>query len=124
MTSSDTSPAIEMTKAMTMANRGRSTKIAESIGLASVKCGRYRCRPYRHSGFQRLEALDDHKLVARQALADDYVCAAGTARLDSPDRHLPIFDDEHVNALLIGEQGSLGHHDLLVGLAGLEIDFP
>jgi len=28
-------------KAITMANRGRSTKIADSIGSASVECGRY-----------------------------------------------------------------------------------
>src|SRR6516225_2228834 len=68
MTNSDTSPAIVVIKAMTMANRGRSTKIADSIGSASVKCGRYRCRPYRHSGPQRFEALNDDKLVARQAL--------------------------------------------------------
>src|SRR6516164_2167168 len=124
MTNSDTSPAIVVIKAMTMANRGRSTKIADSIGLASVECGRYRCSLYRHSGSQRLETLDDHQLVTRQTLGDDYICAAGAACLDSPDRHLPIFDDEHVNALLIREQRSLGHHDLLLGLAGLEIDLP
>src|SRR6516165_11363673 len=120
MTSSDTSPAIEMTKAMTMANRGRSTKIADNIGLAAVECGRYRCSPDGHSGSQRFEALDNDRLAARQALGDDYVFAAGAARLDSPDRHLPIFDDKHVYALLIGEQGGLGQHDLLLGLAGLE----
>src|SRR6516164_8106405 len=124
MTSSDTSPAIEMTKAMTMANRGRSTKIADSIGSASAECGRYRCSPYRRSRSQRFEALDDDKLVARQALGDDDICAASAACLDTPDRHLPVFDDKHVNALLIGEQGSLGHDDLLLGFAGLEIDFP
>jgi hypothetical protein len=71
MTSSDTSPAIEMTRAMTIANRGRSTKIAES--------------------------------VARQSFGDDYVFAAGSAGFDMPDRHLPVFDDKHVHALLIGE---------------------
>src|SRR6516165_7804866 len=120
MTSSDTSPAIVVIKAMTMANRGRSTKIADSIDLASVECGGYRCGPDRHSGFQRFETLDHDELVARQALGDDYVFAAGAARLDTPDRHLSIFDDEHVYALLIGEQGGLGQHDLLLGLAGLE----
>src|SRR6516225_5982480 len=124
MTSSDTSPAIVVIKAMTMANRGRSTKIADSIGSASAECGSYRRRPYCHAGPQRFQALDDDKLVARQALADDYIFAAGTARLDTPDRHLPILDDKYVNALLIGQQGSLRHDDLLLWLTGLEIDLP
>src|SRR6516164_2702868 len=74
MTNSDTSPAIVVIKAMTMANRGRSTKIADSIGSASVECGRNRRRPNRHSGSQRFEALNNDKLVARQALGDDDIC--------------------------------------------------
>src|SRR6516164_9912331 len=73
MTNSDTSPAIEMTRAMTIANRGRSTKIADSIDLAPADCGRYWCSPHRHSGSQRLETLDNDKLVARQAFGDDYI---------------------------------------------------
>src|SRR6516164_3613595 len=64
MTNSDTSPAIVVIKAITMANRGRSTKIADSIGLASTECGRYWCSPDRHSGPQRFEALDDDQFVA------------------------------------------------------------
>src|SRR6516225_9526828 len=124
MTSRDTSPAIVMTRAMTIANRGRSTKIADSIGSATVECGSYRCRSDCYSRPQRFEALDDDELVARQALRDDDIFAAGAAGLDTPDRHLPIFDDKHVNALLIGQQGSLRHHNLLLGLAGLESDLP
>src|SRR6516164_10655580 len=124
MTNSDTSPAIVVIKAMTMANRGRSTKIADSIGSASAERGGYRCSAYRHSGPQRFEALDNDKLVAQQAFGDDYIFTAGPARLDTTDRHLPVFDNKHVHALLIGEQGSLGHHDLLLWLPCLEIDLP
>src|SRR6516164_943592 len=91
ITNSDTKPAIEITKAMTIANRGRSTKIADSIGLVSAEGGRDWRSPHRHPGSQRFETLDHHQLVARQALGDDYVYAVGAARLDSSDRHLPIF---------------------------------
>src|SRR5690349_5903840 len=104
MTSSDTSPAIVVTRAMTIASRGRSTKIAESIGLAAVERGGQRRRLHRRARSQRLRALDDDQFSALQAFGDDDVLAAGAAGLQAPDCRPAVLDDKDVDALLVGDQ--------------------
>src|ERR1051325_4082203 len=122
ITSSDTSPAIVVTSAMTIASRGRSTKMAENIDLALIQARRGRACPYRHAGPQRLDAFDNDLLAAGQTVGDDHPLAVRPARLDPADRDLAVLDNEDVNALLIGDQGSLRHHDLFLRRPGFEID--
>jgi hypothetical protein len=85
--------------AMTMASRGRSTKIADA-----------------------LQALDDDQLAARKPFLDDYAGAALASGLDALDRSLAVLDHEHIDALLIGDQRRLRYDDLFHGRAAFEAD--
>src|SRR3954468_19712142 len=121
ITSSDTSPAIVVISAMTTASRGRSTKMADNIELAPAQACRSRACCYRHSGPQRLNAVDNNLLAAGQTFGDNHSLTVCPARLDPADRDLAVLDDEDVDALLIGDQGGLRHHDLFLRGPGLEI---
>src|SRR5215469_15095658 len=105
--------------AMTIASLGRSTKIAESMGLGPF----YRRRHWR--GLNRLartdalDPFDDDLLAAFETVFDDSVRAALSARLHSSDRDLAVFDDEHIDALLIRNQRGLRDHDFFLRLADL-----
>src|SRR5580765_3050565 len=101
MINSDSRPAIVVTSAMTMASRGRSTKIAENIDLASVQGWRRRAGLYCHPRSQCLKPLDDELLAAGQAPGDDDVGTAGAAGGDPSDGHLAVLDNEDVDTLLI-----------------------
>src|SRR5215213_5189527 len=107
---------------MTIASRGRSTKMAENIDLALIQVGRGRVCLYRHTGPQRLHAFDDDLLAAGQPFGDNHSLPVWPARLDPADRDLAVIDDEDVDALLVGDQGGLRHHDLLLPGPSLEID--
>ena len=72
-------------------------------------------------GRSALQPLDDDLLAARQALVDDHVGPLSPPGLP-PHRGLAVLDDEDIDALLVGDQRRLRHHDLLLRLAGLEID--
>src|SRR5258705_8341050 len=71
ITNSDSRPAIVVTRAMTMASRGLSTKIADSIDSTLFETRRYRVCLHGHSGPDRLQAFDDDLLAARQAFGHD-----------------------------------------------------
>ena len=73
-------------------------------------------------GRTRLQALDDDLLAAGQALLDDDVGAALGAELDALDDRLAVLDDEDIDALLVGDQRRLRHHDLLLRRAALDGD--
>src|SRR5262245_7302148 len=94
ITNSDRNPAIVVTRAMTIASRGRSTKTADSIGLP-LQIGLCRTGLHRHAGAQSLQALDDDLIAGVEALADDDVFAVGAAGLDPPDRDLAVIDHEN-----------------------------
>src|SRR3954447_21997931 len=64
ITNSDTRPAIVVTRAMTIASRGRATKIAENIDLApGQRWGRW-VGFHLHAGPDRLESFDDDLFAA------------------------------------------------------------
>src|SRR4051794_9194443 len=102
ITRSETSPAIVVTSAMTIASRGRSTKIAENIDLALIQIWQCRGCLDRHTGPQRLNAFDNDLLAARQTFGDNDPLAVCPARLDPTDRDLAVLDNKNVDALLIG----------------------
>src|SRR5712691_272204 len=101
-----------VTMAMTIASRGRSTKMAENIGSASGQRCRQRARPHRHAGPDALQSLHDDLLAAGEALLDDDASAAFAAGLDALDGGLAVLDRKHIDATLVGDQGRLGHHHL------------
>src|SRR4051794_16217307 len=107
---------------MTIASRGRSTKMAENIDLALIQVWRSRACLYRHTGPQRLDAFDNDLLAARQTFGDNHPLTVCPARLDPTDRDLAALDDKDVDALLIGNQSGLWHDDLFLRRPGLEID--
>src|SRR5215467_15746337 len=111
-----------VTIAMTMARRGRSTKIAESIGLASFDHRRQRGGPYREARTDALQSLDDDQLAPGQSAFDNYVRATCACRLHAFDGGLAVLDDENVNAFLIGDQGGLGDDDLLLQRTAFKLD--
>ena len=83
-------PAIVVTIAMTIARRGRSTKIAENIASAPVGRRRQRRRLHRHVAAHSLDPLDDHLFAAGQALLHDDAGPARTGGLDPADRRLAV----------------------------------
>src|SRR3954454_5838831 len=115
-------PAIVVITAMTIASRGRSTKIADSMGSAPVDRLRDRAGAHGHPGAQTLQPLDDHELAAREALVDDDARPAFAARLHSPDDSLAVVRDEDIDALLIRDQSRLRNHHLVFGLVALKSD--
>src|SRR4051794_23917939 len=104
MTNSDTRPAIVVTRAMTMANRGRSTKKGDKISLTPVQRPRRRGPLYRHARTQRLKTLDDDVFATRQTLGHDHRVAVWTAGGDAPHRCLAVIDNKDVDPLLVGDQ--------------------
>ena len=114
MVNSASRPAIVVTMAMTMARRGRSTKMAESMAQLRLGDRRQRRGVHRHPGPDVVQALDDDLFAARQPLVDDDVGAAFARRLDALDRRLAVLDHKHIDALLIGEQRCLRNDDLLI----------
>src|SRR3984893_185433 len=119
---SATAPAMVVTMAMTIASRGRSTNMAESIGLAPCQSCRQRVRPYRHAGPDALQSLHDDLLAPGEALIDDDAGPTFTARLDALDRGLSVLDRKNVDAALIGDQGRLGHHHFFFWCAAFKPD--
>src|ERR1700737_175241 len=112
-------PAIVVTIAMTMARRGRSTKIADSMASALIEGALNRCRPYRRTRAHALEPLHDPPLAAREAGIDHDAGAGFATGLDAFDDRLAVLDDENVDAFLIGNQRSLRNHDFFFGGTGL-----
>src|SRR5580693_41890 len=100
MANSASRPAIVVTIAMTIANRGRSTKMAESMTSALVERGPDRGRAHRCARPHALEPLDDDVLAAVEPLIDDDAGAGLAAGLDALDHRFAVFDHEHVDALL------------------------
>src|ERR1700751_3565393 len=82
----ETSPAIVVTSAMTIASRGRSTKIAESIGLSPAHARVIGRSPNRRPGPQALDTLDDDLLAPVESRGHDDVRAAFATGLDATDR--------------------------------------
>src|SRR4051794_28738853 len=122
ITRRETSPAIVVTSAITIASRGRSTKMAENIDLALIQIWHSRVCLDRHTGPQRLNAVDNDLLAARQTFGDNYPLAICSARFDPTDHDLAVLDNKDVDALLIGNQSGLWHDDLFLRCPGLESD--
>src|ERR1700730_2245865 len=103
---SESNPAMVVRIAMTIARRGRSTKMAESIGsVPGKRLGRV--RSHRYSRAQEGQPIDDNKLAAREAFIDHDTGAALNARLDALDDGFAFLDRKHVDAFLIGDERSL-----------------
>ena len=83
-------PAIVVTMAMTIARRGRSTKMADNMAQLLPGAGGSGVCANRHTRAQALESFDDHQLAAGQTLVDDDACAAFACRLDPADRGLAV----------------------------------
>src|SRR6188472_730563 len=115
-------PAIVVTIAMTMARRGRSTKTDESMDSTLLHALRQRPRSYRRAGTDPLQTLHDDRLTSGQARGDHHIGAVLAGRLDAPDRGLAVLHDEHVDALLVGDQRSLWNQDLFIRGIALQID--
>src|SRR6185295_7440046 len=101
MANSDSSPAMVVTMAMTIASRGRSTKMDDSIGSTPVADLGHVRGAHRRAGAQALQALDDDQIARLQPAVDGNVRPDLACRLDPPDRRLAVLDDEHVGALLV-----------------------
>src|SRR5271169_3895248 len=93
--------------AMTMARRGRSTKMADSIRSAPIEDGRHRACLNRHSRTNALEALYDDLLTALQSLLDDDIRPLLAADLDPFHHGFAVLDHKHVDPFLIGDQRRL-----------------
>src|SRR5262249_43392643 len=115
-------PAIVVTIEMTMARRGRSTKMAESIASASADRRLDRVRPHRCARTHTRQPLDDDLLTAGEAGVHHDAGAGLAARLDAPDHRLAVLDHEHVDALLVGNQGGLRDYDFLFRRPGRHAD--
>src|ERR1700687_2936863 len=106
-----------VTTAMTIASRGRSTKMAENIGSAPFE-HRHRTSFDRRSGAHPLQSFDDDLLVPGEAFLDNGIRSALTARLDPFHHRLAVLDHEDIDAFLIRDQGRLrNYHHLLRGAA-------
>src|SRR4051794_15496627 len=115
-------PAIVVITAITIASRGRSTKIADSMGSAPVdRLGNGACA-HGHPCAQTLQPLNDYELAAGEALVDDNARPAFASRLHSPDDSLAVVGDEDIDAFLIRDQSRLRNHDLVFGFVALQSD--
>src|ERR1700726_105305 len=113
-------PAMVVTIAMTIASRGRSTKMAENIGSAPLERRRHRASLDRRSGAHPLQSFDDDLLAPGQAFLDDRIRSALTPRLDPFHDGLAVLDHEDIDAFLIGDQGRLRDDQHLLGGAAFE----
>src|SRR5580692_10139384 len=107
-------PAMVVTMAMTIASRGRSTKMAENIGSAPFE-RRHGARLDRRSRAHPQQSFDDDLLVPGQAFLNHGIRSALTSRLDPFHVGLAVLDHEDIDAFLIGDQGRLRDHDHLLG---------
>src|SRR5215469_13406925 len=114
MINNDKRPAIVVTRAMTIASRGRSTNIADSMALAAIQRRGDRLGLDRRSRSQALDALDDDEFATLETFGDDNVLAARATCLDPADGGFPVFGDENINSLLIADQRGLRNDDLLL----------
>src|SRR6516164_7168517 len=89
---------------MTMASRGRSTKIDESIESALPEGLRQRGCPHRYPRTYPLQPFHDDRFATGQAGFNHHVRAGLAAGLDALDNRLPVLDDKHVDAFLVGDQ--------------------
>src|ERR1700732_3900420 len=111
-----------VTMAMTIASRGRSTKIAESIGLPPGQRGGERARPHRDAGPDALQSLNDDLLATGEALVNHDAGTIFAPGLDPLDHGLAVLDGKHIDAALIGNQGRLGYYNLFLRRAAFEPD--
>src|SRR5262245_17099965 len=107
--------------AMTMASRGRSTKIAESIASASADGRLHRIGHHRRTRSHALQAIDDDQLAALETLADDDTGPGRSAGLDASYDRLAVLDHEDINAFLVGDERGLRHHHLFFRRADLDL---
>src|SRR5579859_7992252 len=108
--------------AMTIASRGRSTKMADSMASTPLVERRLkRSRTHRRAGAHGLESLYDDLLTAVEPGLQSDASAGSPCRLDPFHDRLAVFHDEHVDTLLVGNEGRLRHHDLLLHAATFQI---
>src|SRR5271163_4681585 len=100
---SDNRPAMVVTMAMTIASRGRSTKMAENIGSAPFECC-HRAGFDRNSGAHPLQSFNDDLLVAGQAFLNDSIGSVLAPWLDPLHDSLAVLDHEDVDTFLIRDQ--------------------
>src|SRR5262245_6128630 len=101
MARSETNPAIAVTSAMTTASRGRSTKMDENIASAADRLlGRH--RRYSQPRPQALHAPRDDEFTTGQAVRDDDRSAHRLPHFHTPHDRFFIFDNKHVDTLLVG----------------------
>src|SRR6476659_6056150 len=115
-------PAIVVITAMTIASRGRSTKIADIMGSAPVDRLRDRACAHGHPRAQALKSLDDDELAAGETLVDDDARPTLARGRHAPDDSLAVVRDEHVHAFLIGDQSARRDDDLVLGLVAFQSD--
>src|SRR5215831_6540832 len=87
-------PAIVVTIAMTIARRGRSTKMAESIASASADCWLNRVRTHGCARAHARQTLDDDLLAAGEAGVHHDAGTGVASRLDAPDHRLAVLDHD------------------------------
>src|SRR5579872_6866748 len=107
---------------MTIARRGRSTKIADNIASAPVGRWRKGRRPDRYVPPQSLQSFDDDQFASGQSLLYNDAGADRGTRFDAPYLGFAVARDEDVDAFLIGNQRGLRNNDLLLGGSTLQRD--
>src|SRR5580700_8295322 len=117
---SDTAPAMVVTMAMTIASRGRSTKMAESIRLAPRQDRGQRACPHRRAAPDALQSLDDDLVAGGETLFDYDAGAAFAASLDALDHGLAILDRKYIDTALISDQSGLRYHHLFLRSAAFK----
>src|SRR5215472_434439 len=104
--------------AITIASRGRSTKMSDSIALIPlVERWLQRGGAHRRTGVHSLEPLDDDVLAALESGSNDDASACFPCGLDPLYDSLAVLGHEDVDTLLVGDEGVLRHHDLLLNAA-------
>src|SRR6185295_16245097 len=100
----------------TMASRGRSTKMADSMDSAPAECLRQRTCSDRHAWAHALQSFDDNLFATLQPFIDHDARADLATDLNSPNRGLAVVDHEDVDTFLIGDQGRLRNDHLFFRL--------
>ena len=97
-------------------------KMDENMGLSPFEACRHRRSLDRLAGASALNSFHDDLLAAVQALIDDNIRPAFTARLDPFDNGLTVFDHKDVDAFLVRDQRRLRDHYLFLGLTRFDCD--
>src|SRR5581483_936677 len=119
MESNDTRPAIVVTSAITIASRGRSTKIDENMSLAAD--GLFDgASGDRHARPQSSHPADNDQLSAGEAVGNDNRAAYGWPNLDTLNCSLSAVDRKDIDTLLVRNQRRLRHDDPLLRLVALD----